>query len=46
MRYYLFKKVYNICLLGIDCKDNYYYKRHKNKLILNTLRNYKLLRSK
>ncbi len=29
MPYYLFKKVYTICLLNIDNKDIFYYKRCK-----------------
>lgn len=42
MIYYLFKKVHNIYLMSINYKNNYY-KRHKNKLLFNTVENYKLI---
>ena len=44
MRYYFFKKVYNVSLLGIDNKDIYYYKRYKNKLLLNSIKKYNLIK--
>ena len=46
MLYNLLKKTYNICLSGIDNKDSYYNKRYKNKLLLNTIKKYKLIKTK